>query len=910
MIRFIHLFLVFLALFAGNAQAVEIGRQIKLEAERPKPVFRPFIAQPSPGVLAALRFLTASFLQARVRDAAGNETLSAVLSFTVDHSRDNLAPSFSGSFAGLAFDSRDGIAFLVAPGQLIQNPQLVINALDNIQVSSIYVSIDGVLVAHPQGATADLSIDLATLADGAHALSLLVADTTGNNTAGPVIRFSKLSDTVPPSPVELFSNIQNPAAVRGEVQLYLAARDDQALGLLQLLLDGQLVRSFADCGSASTSLATDLLADGPHRLIVRALDASGNEAWSTPLDFTSDNPVSGFAVSPSYLSPGTPGIVTVSALLQQPRDWTVKVTGPNGFSQTLTGTQKEVETSLDLSQAKDGSYTVSFSAAGISGTWEKSLTVNWLTGPPLAQIDGLADGSRIENGLLPLKGIAADPDDEDAVAWKFVVSDREGNLIREVTPGTLDANGWHLGRVAATSEGGFGTLDFTLLRNGAYTLTLLVRGGNDTVSTSRDFVLDSELKIGHFSFSQQDLVLPVAGLPLSVKMAIVAPALYLAGPAGWVVIGAGTGGAEAWGSVGNYLATGESNYGAGDAALALIGMVPFGAWSSTPRFAAAAAKAGALGSKGLAGAREALNASRLAKAINCGPVARGLARNGWITARCFPGDTLASGKRMDQYHKDELLTAWDDAKKTFVQARITQIFVHEHDGEFAEVTLTSGASLKPTAEHPFRLAQPEQLGTRPAVVFDAPQEGTWVEARYLRTGDLLLTPKGAIAVASVRVYQDKIKVYNFEVEGLHNYTVGADGVVVHNACLQKQKALAQIVNHQATVVERWLGVSNNRWAKLYRASLSSSPNFAKGIRGRFLDIRTRNIFRSMYRSSPGIHVDKAVSGSPLRPDLFFSNLNKRKVIFDVGGKSKVEEIKKYTGKADDLIPLIPVQWVP
>ena len=41
MIRFIHLFLAFLALFAGNAQAVEIGRQIKLEAERPKPIVAP-----------------------------------------------------------------------------------------------------------------------------------------------------------------------------------------------------------------------------------------------------------------------------------------------------------------------------------------------------------------------------------------------------------------------------------------------------------------------------------------------------------------------------------------------------------------------------------------------------------------------------------------------------------------------------------------------------------------------------------------------------------------------------------------------------------------------------------------------------------------------------------------------------
>ena len=296
----------------------------------------------------------------------------------------------------------------------------------------------------------------------------------------------------------------------------------------------------------------------------------------------------------------------------------------------------------------------------------------------------------------------------------------------------------------------------------------------------------------------------IDGLDTKTKMIIASPLIYLMP----VAIGAGIGGRNAWTSVGNYIATGESDYGGGDAALALIGMIPFGATSSTPTFAAAAARIGAA-AKGLAGANIMIKVETLGKAINCGSVAQRLERLGWITARCFPGDTFASGKRMDQYRKDEMLTAWDDAKNAFVQARITQIFVHEHDGEFA---LTSGANLKPTAEHPFRLAQPEQIGARPAVVFDAPQEGTYIAARYLRTGDLLLTPQGPIAVASVRLVHDKIKVYNFEVEGLHNYTVGADGVVVHNACAHtvaynaKQAAYAKYVQRNgknALGIQAW-----------------------------------------------------------------------------------------------------------
>jgi hypothetical protein len=61
-----------------------------------------------------------------------------------------------------------------------------------------------------------------------------------------------------------------------------------------------------------------------------------------------------------------------------------------------------------------------------------------------------------------------------------------------------------------------GTLDFSTLRNGAYDIELRVRDGSDMIIESRRIMLDSELKIGHFSFSEQDLVIPVNGIPLTV----------------------------------------------------------------------------------------------------------------------------------------------------------------------------------------------------------------------------------------------------------------------------------------------------------------------------------------------------------------------------------------------------------
>jgi Xaa-Pro aminopeptidase len=74
----------------------------------------------------------------------------------------------------------------------------------------------------------------------------------------------------------------------------------------------------------------------------------------------------------------------------------------------------------------------------------------------------------------------------------------------------------------------------------------------------------------------------------------------------------------------------------------------------------------------------------------------------------------------------------------------------------------------------------------------APTEnGFWVEAKDLRVGDVFIGANGELStlVAIERVeFEENIKVYNFTVEGNHNYFVIAEGdefgqtsVLVHNA---------------------------------------------------------------------------------------------------------------------------------
>ena len=97
--------------------------------------------------------------------------------------------------------------------------------------------------------------------------------------------------------------------------------------------------------------------------------------------------------------------------------------------------------------------------------------------PPVLAISNLdpLDVTSIQEGLFDLRGTADDPDVVDEVSYRIRLFHPDGAFAAAVTPGPLDAGGWHAGRVPA--GGRFGTLDFTLLRNDIYDLTVEVKGG-------------------------------------------------------------------------------------------------------------------------------------------------------------------------------------------------------------------------------------------------------------------------------------------------------------------------------------------------------------------------------------------------------------------------------------------------
>jgi RHS repeat-associated protein len=139
-----------------------------------------------------------------------------------------------------------------------------------------------------------------------------------------------------------------------------------------------------------------------------------------------------------------------------------------------------------------------------------------ITNPPPA---GLSLGDPValpvRDGQLALAGSAYDLDG-NPVSYQIVLLDPQNPQappLYNVTPAPRNSQGFHAGAVTNAS---LGTVDLSLVENGAYLLTLVVRGGGNQASTNMLIAVESGLKIGQFSFSEQDLVLPVNGIPLTV----------------------------------------------------------------------------------------------------------------------------------------------------------------------------------------------------------------------------------------------------------------------------------------------------------------------------------------------------------------------------------------------------------
>ena len=155
--------------------------------------------------------------------------------------------------------------------------------------------------------------------------------------------------------------------------------------------------------------------------------------------------------------------------------------------------------------------------AGQSAYSTPTFTVIGNAVPPVALIANLSatTTTTITTGTFNLLGTADDPGVPGVVAYQIDLYDSKGNLVANLTPVPVDSGGWHEGRVPGT--GNLGTLDFTLLQNGSYTLFLTVQANGQTANASAQIAVSTPLKLGQLKFDQTDLTFSVLGAGLTLE---------------------------------------------------------------------------------------------------------------------------------------------------------------------------------------------------------------------------------------------------------------------------------------------------------------------------------------------------------------------------------------------------------
>jgi len=155
--------------------------------------------------------------------------------------------------------------------------------------------------------------------------------------------------------------------------------------------------------------------------------------------------------------------------------------------------------------------------------------------------------------------------------------------------------------------------------------------------------------------------------------------------------------------------------------------------------------AGALSGAGGKGA-----GGRLAKAVcNCFPAGAKVA-------------TATGATPIQRIRVGDRVWARDLASGRSELRRVSGLF-HKQATRLLAITV-AGTSIQVTPEHPFW----------------SPGKG-WVLAGHLRTGDRLLARDGrTVTIAKIASRAVKVTVYNFEVEGDHNYYISTAQLLVHN----------------------------------------------------------------------------------------------------------------------------------
>jgi len=155
------------------------------------------------------------------------------------------------------------------------------SAADNVGVTSIQFSVDGVVVASAASSPFSFSLNTANYTNGSHSLKVTASDAAGNTgsaSVGVTVNNVVVSDTTPPQ-VSIVNPISGAslATVGVNVTINASATDNVAVSQVSIYIDNVL-KCTDTSAPYSCSWNTKKATSGAHTIKVTGWDTSGNSA--------------------------------------------------------------------------------------------------------------------------------------------------------------------------------------------------------------------------------------------------------------------------------------------------------------------------------------------------------------------------------------------------------------------------------------------------------------------------------------------------------------------------------------------------------------------------------------------------------------------------------------------------------
>lgn len=241
-----------------------------------------------------------------------------------------------------------------------------------------------------------------------------------------------------------------------------------------------------------------------------------------------------------------------------------------------------------------------------------------------------------------------------------------------------------------------------------------------------------------------------------------------------------------------------------------------------------------------AGASTVIKANRARRLFSS---ADNVASSSRLPRACFPAGTLVSTTTgrvpIEEVEAGQMVACADTTRASWTFCEVEEPLRYDYTGTV--VTLVAdGEIVQATGDHPFWVVSGSGLLQRPVAV-DAGQDawvfedhGRWVEAEDIEIGDTLWLNDGRhVQVTSTVSFDATLPVFNLRVADLQTYSVGPQGVLVHNrARIASKPVRSKIREHPFLVREaKRTGRKQQRGInKLEHELLAGNLNPGKGTK--------------------------------------------------------------------------------